>query len=779
MSATTLTAWVLAMGVGLSLGALGGGGAVLTVPILVYVTGMGVREAVAISLVVVGATSIAGFVAHLRRGDFHPKAAILFSTTGMVASYVGSSLTGAVSERVLLLLFAALMTIVGLAMLREPPARDPATQCRTTPCLAIGTIVGLLTGFLGVGGGFLIVPALVLLAAIETRVAIGTSLAVIAFNSVAGLLGQLRHGGLDWSVALGFLAFSLAGMGSGMRLARRVSPTALRRAFAWLIVVLGVCVAGVTAAPRAACGEPAAFGAAIEAELVRRAAVTGLDPHVRQDVEALHGDRSARTLWTDEGGHPSAEARSALQIIALAGDDGLDPDEYGLASLSAALDALTTTSEPAPAQVASVEVALSTAVVALFHHLHFGRVEPRSLGLRLAPAREGHDIAVLIRGAVAHQTLADAAAKLRPPLAQYARLRAALALYRRLASDRSLDAPLPDAVVRPGDRYTGLGALVHRLTILADLAPRRPGAPAPETYDADVAGGVRRFQRRHGLAADGIVGPATLGALNVPPADRVRQIELALERLRWLPDLEGRLLVINIPMFHLWGWSSGASDPVPAIEMKVIVGRALQTRTPVFTASLERVIFRPFWNVPASITRSEILPKLARDPGYLERERLELVRGPGVDAPVVAATAAHLAELRRGELRLRQRQGPANSLGLVKFDFPNASDVYLHGTPAHQLFARPRRDFSHGCIRAEDPASLASWVLEPLGSWPRERVDAAMHGSGPPLGVRLPEPITVVLFYTTVVAASDGTIRFAEDIYGHDAALARALRSDD
>ena len=242
-----ILALFLALAVGLSLGALGGGGAVLTLPILVYVAHISVREAVTISLVVVGGTSLIAFGAQLRRRDFHAKAAALFATTGMLASYFGSALTDAVSEDALLLMFAALMLVVGLAMLRERPERPAAAQCRTWPCIGIGTAVGALTGFLGVGGGFLIVPALVLFAGIETRIAIGTSLAVIAFNAAAGLVGHLRHAELDWRFALSFLAFSLAGMAIGLRVARRVSSAGLRRAFAWLVVALGLSVGGMTA----------------------------------------------------------------------------------------------------------------------------------------------------------------------------------------------------------------------------------------------------------------------------------------------------------------------------------------------------------------------------------------------------------------------------------------------------------------------------------------------------------------------------------------------------
>jgi uncharacterized membrane protein YfcA len=184
----------------------------------------------------------------LRQGSFHAKAAALFATTGMLGSYFGSRLTAEVSESLLLLIFAVMMLAAGLALLRERPERRPHVQCRTLPCLGIGTAVGGLTGFLGVGGGFLIVPALVLFAGVETRAAIGTSLAVIAFNAGAGLAGHLGHEAIDWRLALSFLAFALAGMGMGLRVARRLSGEALQRAFAWLVMALGVLVAALTAA---------------------------------------------------------------------------------------------------------------------------------------------------------------------------------------------------------------------------------------------------------------------------------------------------------------------------------------------------------------------------------------------------------------------------------------------------------------------------------------------------------------------------------------------------
>ena len=213
----------------------------------------------------------------------------------------------------------------------------------------------------------------------------------------------------------------------------------------------------------------------------------------------------------------------------------------------------------------------------------------------------------------------------------------------------------------------------------------------------------------------------------------------------------------------------------PLVEMNVVVGKALNTQTPLLHERLRHLIFRPYWNVPRSIVRGEVLPAIARDPHYLARHDMELVRGGGDDATVVPATAAHLALLRDGKLRLRQRPGPKNALGLVKFIFPNDHDVYLHGTPAQSLFARPRRDFSHGCVRVEDPLALAQWLLHEQPAWTRERIIAAMQGPRP-LQVNLREAVPVLLFYVTaMVMPGSQALHFAEDVYGHDARLARAL----
>ncbi|MEO7007591.1 MAG: L,D-transpeptidase family protein [Caldimonas sp.] len=492
------------------------------------------------------------------------------------------------------------------------------------------------------------------------------------------------------------------------------------------------------------------------------------------------------SVWLDATDRPAASTREALRLLADAAADGLDPQDYRAAelaghaaALAAAAGASSSSSPAAPSQASAArafESDLDAAMRRYLHDLRFGRVDPRTLGFRITRGTEATpDFAALLHKAATEQRLAQAVADLRPRLPQYDRLREALARYRALATDRTLD-PLPSiATLKPGAAYEGAAALQRRLIALGDLPPAAP--PPAGLYDTALADGVRRFQSRHGLAVDGVIGRTTAAALNVPLEQRVRQLELALERLRWLPDPTARPFVgINIPMFRLWAWDPTTPATAP-IDMNVVVGRALNTQTPVLAEEMRYLEFRPYWNVPRSIVRNEILPKLARDPAYLLRNDMEIVRGGGDDARPVAASAENLELLRRGALRVRQRPGPKNSLGLVKFIFPNDANVYLHDTPATRLFGIARRDFSHGCVRVEDPVTLAQWLLRDQPRWTRERIEAAMNGASP-VRVELLRPLPVILFYVTaMVMPADQALHFAVDIYGHDARLERALAS--
>ena len=481
-------------------------------------------------------------------------------------------------------------------------------------------------------------------------------------------------------------------------------------------------------------------------------------------------------VWIDATGRPNVSAHDALRLLADAGTDGLAPRDYRAAELAQQAAALDDAPGEAFSQQPVFERDLDAAMRRFLHDVHLGRVDPRALGFRVVrPGAAAPDFAALLRAAASVQRLPQLAAELRPQLGQYAKLREALARYRVLAADGSLG-PLSVAIpVKRGEPYCG-GVALHRLLLAVGDLPSDT-APPIDCTDTTLAEGLRRFQTRHGLAADGAIGRATLAALNVPISHRVQQLELALERLRWLPDLGARPFVgINIPMFRLWAWDPAAPADA-SISMGVVVGRALNTQTPVLIEEMRYLVFRPYWNLPRSIVRNDVLPALARDPGYLQRNDMEIVRGAGDDAQAVAAGNENLAGLREGGLRLRQRPGPKNSLGLVKFIFPNDANVYLHDTPAAQLFGRARRDFSHGCVRVANPVALAHWVLKDQPVWTRERVQAAMAGTLS-LRVDLTEPLQVILFYmTAMVVPADQALHFASDIYGHDTRLARALAS--
>lgn len=521
--------------------------------------------------------------------------------------------------------------------------------------------------------------------------------------------------------------------------------------------------------------------AAIERRIAATDVSWAASPAEREELQRLYQPGAYAPLWFDAQGRPGRNIRTALALLADAGTEGLHPADYRARALAGQAERLLADGRADEPELAALDVGLSRGMLRYLRHLHLGRVDPRTLGFRVPALPSAPDFTALLHDALARQRLRETAEQLTPVTSQYRELRQMLARYRELAVDPALSAPLPAlaAPLRPGQPYAGLPQLHARLLRYGDLPERTP-APAPGApYEGALVEGVKRFQARHTLASNGQLGKATLAALNVTPAGRVTQIELAMERLRWLRREGGRpFLAINIPMYRLAAWEPRASanaGGAPALNMNVIVGRALNTQTPVLAEEMRYLVFRPYWNVPRSIVRDEILPALARNPKYLQRKNMELVQGPGDDAAPVASTPENLDRLRRGELRVRQRPGPDNALGLVKFIFPNDEAVYLHGTPSQGLFARSRRDFSHGCVRLEDPVTLAEWLLKDQPEWTRKRIEAAMAGKQP-LRVNLRQPVPVLLYYiTAAVAPEDGSLHFAQDIYGHDQKLLRAL----
>lgn len=494
------------------------------------------------------------------------------------------------------------------------------------------------------------------------------------------------------------------------------------------------------------------------------------------DLRRLYQSSGHTPLWFNASGDLRGAGKEILLRLSRADTEGLRPEDYFAARLDTLARQISEQKAADPQSVARLDAGLSLSVLRFLRHVHVGRVSPRSVGLSMNAPRERHDYVVLLDAALRDGTLDEIVGELEPPLDQYRKVREALAGFRKRQIDSVGEDPIRLSVpLKPGETAAGLDALVRRLERNGDLAPGN-GSP-PTRYEGALLDAVRRFQARHGLTPDSVLGKETLDELNVPWSWRIHQLELSLERLRWLGDLgNAPFLLVNIPMFELTAWASPTTAGPPAFRTGVIVGKALDTETPVFIEEMRYVVFQPYWNIPPSITRNETIPAIERDRDYLRKNDMEIVRGQGDDADPVEPSGGTLEKLSRGELRARQRPGPRNALGPIKFVFPNNQNIYLHSTPAEQLFDRTRRDFSHGCVRVEDVTGLAEWVLSGQGDWNRDRITDAMND--PAIisrKVGLARPLTVVLFYSTAGVEADGTVRFARDIYRHDQKLDRAL----
>jgi murein L,D-transpeptidase YcbB/YkuD len=511
--------------------------------------------------------------------------------------------------------------------------------------------------------------------------------------------------------------------------------------------------------PATIAGVPGEAVRSAMAQRLQGSAPQGLDEDSWRHVRGLYDAYGGAPLWLDGDGIDRARLEGLTKALAAADSDALSLDGYPTDELARAIATVRRTSTPTAEQLAAADVLMTTTYAALGEDLLTGQVSPRkfSQSWYIDPKEEAVDssLARSLRDARVERAMA----RMRPQDPGYDALRRELARYRDLAARGEWPQVPKGRAVSPGETATAtrLNALAARLR--AEGMLDRDVALTPVTdstgvqgvvYSRELAGPVATFQARHGIGVDSVLGPETVSSLNRPVSFRLGQIAANLERFRWLPrTLGSRYVLVNVPAFRLQAFDDGK----PVLEMKVIVGAEYQDRaTPVFSDSMQYVIFRPYWNVPDSIAYKEIFPKAEQDPGYLERNDYEIVT---VD----------------GQRRVRQKPGDKNSLGLIKFMFPNDFAIYLHDTPEGELFRKDVRAFSHGCIRLEQPDRLAQFVL----GWPADSVRAQMEHGPDDHRVNLTRRIPVFIVYFTTYVTADG-LYFGNDLYSRDEPLVQAVQ---
>jgi murein L,D-transpeptidase YcbB/YkuD len=485
----------------------------------------------------------------------------------------------------------------------------------------------------------------------------------------------------------------------------------------------------------------------------------GLKPQALEALTKVYADRGYAPMWTGEQGLRLGAA-TLVEAFLRAGDDGLEPDEY-LPRRSAG------GAPSSAADLAMAEVELSAALVRYATDLKVGRLEPTRTDSQGTVLRKEIDAAAILRDAATAGDLGAYLRGLAPSNSLYAGMRRSLIEYRRAAARGGWPEPAPDRLEpgHAGEPVARLRAILRATGDLINFADGDDGAP----YDEALAVAVKSFQERHGLSPDGVVGTETREAMTVGVDERLRQILLNMERVRWLPDdLGDPHIMVNLAGFTLSYVKAGEAE----MTMRAIVGKPGRS-SPEFSGLITYLEVNPSWSVPRIIAVEDLLPKIRKDPGFLANNGFALRNGSGggVDAESVNWSAIRPDSF---PYALRQKPGPTNALGQVKFMFPNSFDVYLHDTPARGLFSQPVRAYSSGCIRLEKPVDLAAKLLEANGNWGYDRLRSTIS-RGQTRSVILSQPVPVHLTYLTSWRDPDGTVQFRPDIYGRDRDMDAAL----
>lgn len=494
--------------------------------------------------------------------------------------------------------------------------------------------------------------------------------------------------------------------------------------------------------------------------------------HAAEALPLFYEERAYSPAWSGiDGILPQAEA--LLDAIRGAYREGLRPQDYHLGKIEEILEDNRRSPEGKrqldAGRLADLDLLLSDSFMIYGSHLLFGRVNSETFEAEWRANRRDNNLAELLQKALTRNRIRTTLESFLPSQQDYKALRRAFEGYRRIVKNGGWPKISQGLNMEKGSEGERVEALRVRLMIEGDL---KPVLDAKEAFDDDLKEAVERFQRRYGLTVDGIVGPATLRQLNVPAEQRLRQIELNMERRRWMPRRIGdRYILVNITDFELQLIEKGKA----VMTMKVTVGRPHRP-TPSFSGTLTYLVLNPFWYVPSIIITEDMLPLIRKNGNFFKDNHILVIRGWGDDAEEIEPEKIDWSAIRVKNFPFRffQKPGPMNALGRVKFMFPNKFNVYLHDTPSRELFTKKVRDFSSGCVRIEKAVQLIGYLLAKDPDWSRENIQAAIE-TGLEQTVPIPEPIPVHLVYWTAWVNGDEAVQFRPDIYGWDKRLDVAL----
>jgi len=522
----------------------------------------------------------------------------------------------------------------------------------------------------------------------------------------------------------------------------------------------------------------------------------------------LYEDNNYSLFWIESNG-PSSQAYEMVEIIRNSGDEALNPEDYNLEEIESTLSRMDNDNESENSydeeDLAELELLLSNAFLTYGHDLHYGRVKAEQINLDLISGEKPVNIPQLLVQATSSNEIQSALSALMPKYPMYSKLKVSLKEYKEIAANGGWQ-PVPYGdKFKKGARGNRVLALRERLKVTGEL---ERSSPDSKVFDETLDIAVKRYQERNGLYVDGVVGKSTIEALNVPVEERISQIEITMERWRLLPQYLGsRYILVNIANYHLYGVENNNDS----INMRIVVGKP-EWNTPMFSEEMTHIVVNPYWNIPPSIFKDDIAPRIRQDSEYLSKKGIDAVGlktpkkivfeeseeievAENVEVPSETdgdesgerqlseaerqnkqAQEEYISKVLSGNYRLRQNPGPGNPLGQIKFLFPNKHSVYLHDTPNRGFFKRAQRNFSHGCIRVEKPLELAEFVLSSNQEWDQTRIKSSIN-SRKTKTVHLNQTIPVYVLYFTSWVDNQGNVNFHKDIYGLDQTLLNALRT--